>query len=66
MFYPVRIFNKKGTFKKEIASKALSQNYWSKVFDPDRKNIQITVKGLSKKDRDKMGWELDDLNFSQD
>ena len=66
MFYPVRIFNKRGTFKKEIPSKALSQSYWNKVFDPDRKNIQITVQGLSKKDREKLGWELDDLNFSQD
>ena len=66
MFYPVRIFNKRGKFKKEIPSKALSQNYWSKVFDPARKNIQITVQGISKKDRQKLGWELDDINFSED
>ena len=66
MFYPVRIFNKRGKLKKEITSKSLSQNYWSKVFDPDRKNIQITVPGLSKKDREKLGWELDDMKFSED
>jgi hypothetical protein len=66
MFYPVRVFSKRGTFKKEITSKTLSQSYWSKVFDPDRKNIQITTPRLSKKDREKLGWEFDDLNFSQD
>lgn len=66
MFYPVRIFNKRGKLKKEITSKNLSQNYWSKVFDPARKNIQISVRGLSKKDRQGLGWELDDNNFSQD
>ncbi len=66
MFYPVRIFNKRGKLKKEITSKTLSQSYWSKVFDPDRKNIQITVPGLTKKDREKLGWELDDISFSED
>jgi len=66
MFYPVRIFNKKGKLKKEVNSRTLSQSYWNKVFDPDRKNIQITVQGLSKKDREKLGWELDDNNFSED
>lgn len=66
MFYPVRIFNKRGTFKKEITSKALSQTYWNNIFSPDRKNIQITAPNISKKDREILGWELDDLNFSQD
>ena len=66
MFYPVRIFNKRGKLKKEINSKALSQNYWNQVFDPARKNIQITPQGLSKKDREQLGWELDDINFSED
>ena len=66
MFYPVRIFNKRGTLKKEITSKTLSQTYWGKVFDPARKNIQIAVKGISKKDREKLGWELDNNNFSED
>ena len=31
-----------------------------------RKNIQITTQGISKKDREQMGWELDDINFSED
>jgi hypothetical protein len=66
MFYPVRIFNKRGKLKKEVTSKSLSQSYWNKIFDPARKNIQITVQGLSKKDRAKLGWELDDINFSED
>jgi len=66
MFYPVRIFNKRGKLKKEVTSESLSQSYWNKVFDPDRKNIQITVQGISKKDRAVLGWELDDLNFSED
>jgi len=66
MFYPVRIFNKRGKFKKEIPSKTLSQSYWGKIFDPERKNIQITAPGLSKKDREKLGWELDNHNFSED
>ena len=66
MFYPVRVFNKRGRLKKEITSKTLSQSYWNKVFDPARKNIQISVKGLSKKDREELGWELDDMNFSED
>lgn len=66
MFYPVRVFNKRGRLKKEITSKTLSQTYWNKVFDPARKNIQISVKGLSKKDRQELGWELDDMNFSED
>ncbi len=66
MFYPVRVFNKRGKFKKEITSKTLSQTYWSKIFDPARKNIQISVQGISKKDRQKLGWELDDTKFSED
>ena len=66
MFYPVRVFNKRGKLKKEITSKALSQSYWGKVFDPARKNIQIAVKGISKKDREQLGWALDDINFSED
>jgi hypothetical protein len=66
MFYPVRVFNKRGQFKKEIPPKTLSQSYWSKIFDPERKNIQITAPGLSKKDREKLGWELDAFNFSED
>lgn len=66
MFYPVRVFNKRGKLKKEITSKTLSQSYWNKVFDPARKNIQISVKGLSKKDREELGWELDDMRFSED
>jgi len=66
MFYPVRIFNKRGKLKKEITSKTLSRSYWDKVFDPDRKNIQISVQGLSKKDREQLGWELDDINYSED
>jgi len=66
MFYPVRVFNKRGKLKREVNSQALSRNYWSKVFDPARKNIQISVQGLSKKDRERLGWELDDKNFSED
>jgi hypothetical protein len=66
MFYPVRVFNKRGKLKKEITSKTLSQSYWNKVFDPARKNIQISVQGLSKKDREELGWELDDMKFSED
>jgi hypothetical protein len=66
MFYPVRIFNKSGKLKREVSSHSLSRNYWSKVFDPARKNIQISVQGLSKKDRAELGWELDDVNFSED
>lgn len=66
MFYPVRIFNKRGKLKKVVPTEALSQNYWNKVFDPARKNIQISVRGLSKKDRETLGWELDDMRFSED
>jgi len=66
MFYPVRIFNKRGQLKKVVPSKALSRHYWNKVFDPTRKNIQISVRGLSKKDREALGWELDDMSFSED
>jgi hypothetical protein len=66
MFYPVRVFNKRGKLKREVTSQSLSQNYWSKVFDPARKNIQISVRGLSKKDREKLGWEFDDNNVSED
>jgi hypothetical protein len=66
MFYPVRIFNKRDKLIKEVTSKDLSQNYWSKVFDPARKNIQISVRGLSKKDRAELGWESDNINFSED
>ena len=66
MFYPVRVFNKRGQLKKVVPSKVLSRSYWNKVFDPTRKNIQISVRGISKKDREAMGWELDDINFSQD
>lgn len=66
MFYPVRIFNKKGQLKKIVASESLSQKYWNKVFDPTRKNIQITVKGLSKRDRALLGWEPDEILYSQD
>ncbi len=66
MFYPVRVFNKKGQLKKVVASESLSQKYWNKVFDPTRKNIQISVKGLSKKDRAKLGWEPDEILYSQD
>ncbi len=66
MFYPVRIFNKKGQLKKVVASESLSQKYWNKVFDPTRKNIQISVKGLSKKDRAMLGWEPDEILYSQD
>lgn len=66
MFYPVKIFNKRGKLKKEVSSQVLSKDYWSKVFDPDRKNIQISVQGLTKKNRAELGWELDDMNFSED
>jgi hypothetical protein len=66
MFYPVRIFNKGGKLKKEVSPQVLSRNYWGKVFDPERKNIQITPKGISRKDREALGWELDDSNFSED
>jgi hypothetical protein len=66
MFYPVRVFSKSGKLKKEVSSQSLSRNYWSKIFDPARKNIQISVQGISKKDRVKLGWELDDNNFSED
>jgi len=66
MFYPVRVFNKRGQLKKVVPSKSLSRNYWNKVFDPARKNIQISVRGISKKDREALGWELDDMSFSQD
>lgn len=66
MFYPVRIFNKKGQLKKVVASESLSQKYWNKVFDPARKNIQISMKGLSKKDRAALGWEPDEILYSQD
>lgn len=52
--------------KKVVPSEALSQNYWNKVFDPARKNIQISVRGLSKKDRVELGWELDNMSFSED
>jgi len=66
MFYPVRIFSKSGKFKKEVSSQSLSRNYWNKIFDPERKNIQITIQGISKRDREKLGWELDDNKFSED
>jgi len=64
MFYPVRIFNKSGKLKREVSYQSLSRNYWSKIFDPARKNIQISAQGLSKKDREKLGWELDDFLVS--
>jgi len=66
MFYPVRIFNKRGKLKKVVPSEALSRHYWEKVFDPERKNIQISTGGISKKDREELGWELDDHLFSED
>jgi len=66
MFYPVRIFNKRGQLKKVVPSKALSRHYWNKIFDPTRKNIQISIRGLSKKDRGALGWELDDMSVSED
>ena len=66
MFYPVRVFNKRGKLKKVVPTKTLSKEYWSKVFDPARKNIQINVTGISKKDREALGWELDDNYFSED
>lgn len=66
MFYPVRVFNKSGNLKREVSSQVLSRNYWGKVFDPARKNIQIRPQGISKKDREQLGWELDDTNFSED
>ena len=66
MFYPVRIFNKNGRLKKVVPSELLSNSYWDKVFDPDRKNIQITVGGLSKKDKAKLGWEPDEVLYSED
>lgn len=66
MFYPVRIFNKRGKLKKVVPSESLSESYWDKVFDPARKNIQISVGGISKKDREELGWELDNQLFSED
>lgn len=66
MFYPVRVFNKRGKLKKIVASESLSESYWDKVFDPTRKNIQINPTGISKKDRAALGWELDELLFSED
>lgn len=66
MFYPVRVLTKKGKLKKVVPSKALSQNYWDKVFDPTRKNIQLSVRGISKKDREALGWEADKTSFSED
>ncbi len=67
MFYPVRIFNKVGQLKKEVSSKTLSKKYWNKVFDPERKNIQINPGHfISKQEREALGWEPDEIMYSED
>ena len=61
MFYPVRVFNRKGKLKKKIPTKTLSTKYWDNFFNSVQKNIQIT----SKKGRKKasLGGKGYDSNF---
>ena len=50
MFYPVRVFNRKGKLKKKIPTKTLSTKYWDNFYNSVRKNIQISSKKGRKKE----------------
>ena len=66
MFYPVRIFNRKGKLKKEVAPKSLSKKYWDQFNNSSNKNIQISTRKVRQMvDYDPQA-ERDENLFSED
>ena len=67
MFYPVRIYNRKGKLVKEITTEKLSDTYWNKFYEPLQKNLQINPDNRPRKTRkDFLEMALDEEFFSED
>jgi hypothetical protein len=67
MFYPVRIYNRKGKLVKEIPTENLSKKYWNKFYEPLQKNLQINPDNRPRKTRkDFLEMALDEEFFSED
>ncbi len=66
MFYPVKIFSRKGKFRKEVSSKLLSRQYWDKFYNSANKNIQISNRKGKNLKAQFPDMEYDDSFYSED
>tara|TARA_B110000467_G_C17895537_1_gene252112 strand:+ start:298 stop:486 length:189 start_codon:yes stop_codon:yes gene_type:complete len=61
MFNEVKIFDKKGKFKKVISSKNLSAEYWNSFFNNSLNEAMQKGKRLRKKSKNKTGCDDENL-----